>query len=64
MPWALTETNPFNSDDVTTEGNTHIMFGSTLDANMGFPDSYKISSSGSGVGVPSTFNYRVGREDH
>jgi hypothetical protein len=59
LPWVVTETNPCNGDEVATQGKTHVVFNSTLDASGGTHNSFKISWSGSGVGVPSMSNYRV-----
>jgi hypothetical protein len=59
VPWAVVETNPCNGDEVATQGKTHIVFKSSLDASGGTHNTFDISSSGSGVGVPSMVNYRV-----
>jgi hypothetical protein len=59
VPWVVDETNPCNDDEVTGQGKTHIVFSSTLDASGGKHDTFDISDSGSGVGLPSGSNYRV-----
>lgn len=59
VPWPVAETNPCNGDEVTGQGKTHIVFHSSLDASGGRHDTFDITHSGSGVGLPSGSNYRV-----
>jgi hypothetical protein len=59
VPWPVAETNPCSDDEVTGQGKTHIVFNSTLDASGGRHDTFNITHSGSGVGLPSGSNYHV-----
>jgi hypothetical protein len=59
VPWVVAEENPCNGDAVTGQGKTHIVFHSSLDASGGTHDTFDISHSGSGVGLPTGSNYRV-----
>jgi hypothetical protein len=59
VPWAVVETNPCNGDEVATQGKTHFVFKSSFDASGGTHNTFDVSSSGGGVGMPSMVNYRV-----
>lgn len=59
IPWADEEQNPCNGDMVTISGVTHFLFVTTLDDGGGYHLSSRTNSTGTGVGTPSLFTYKV-----
>lgn len=59
VPWAVVEQNPCNGDEVTAQGSTHYLFDFVFDDTGGYHIYTRVNSRGTGIGVPSTYTYKV-----
>lgn len=59
FPWADEEDDPCTGDHVTISGTTHFLFVTTDDGNGGFHLVTNSWSSGTGLGAPSLYTYKV-----
>jgi len=59
FPWADEEDDPCTGDHVTITGTTHFLFVTTDDGSGGFHVVTNDWSSGTGLGAPSLFTYKV-----
>lgn len=59
VPWADEEDDPCTGDHVTINGTTHFLFVTTFDNSGGAHLVTNDWSSGTGLGVPSLYTYKV-----